>query len=148
MLFAQTIYPAVADGTVLSDETLLPIKTWIEKNTRYRISALPIVIASGNRLKMDLGLSGEQQRRSIAAYLPGQIIINNVVWDASSKTSISYLVHEMVHHAQTLNNAKFPCQQERNREAYSLQNKWLEENGESPLYSPEWIDKISNCPTP
>ena len=57
----------------------------------------------------------------------------------------SYLVHELVHHAQLLSRKKYECDAAKEREAYTLQNKWLLEHGERPLVSNQWIEKISSC---
>ena len=110
-----------------------------------KIHALPMVVASGFKLKTSLGLQGVQQARSVAAYLPGQIIINNIIWDPDSVRAHSYLVHEMVHHAQTLNAKRYACNDAKERDAYMLQNRWLVERGEDPIYDQDWIDEVSVC---
>ncbi|MBI3419289.1 MAG: hypothetical protein HY053_04060 [Proteobacteria bacterium] len=136
---------AVPDGTRISNDTLRPMAKWVENATHIKISTLPIVVASGIRLKTSLGLQGIQQARSIAAYLPGQIIINNIIWDPDSLRSQSYIVHEMVHHAQLLGGKSYPCNNAKEREAYLLQNRWLEEHGEDAIVSASWIDEMSTC---
>lgn len=139
------VQAAVPDGTRISPATLAPIARWVENTSGMRIHALPIVTASGFKLKTSLGLEGVQQARSVAAYIPGQIIINNIMWDPESLRSQSYLVHEMVHHAQTLAGRKYPCNDAKEREAYMLQNRWLAERGEDPIYSQEWINEMAVC---
>ncbi len=136
---------AVPDGTMISASVLSPIARWVEQASHMRIHSLPIVTASGFRLKTSLGLEGVQQARSIAAYLPGHIIINNIMWDPESMRSRSYLVHEMVHHAQTLSGRRYPCHNAREREAYLLQNRWLVEHGDDPIFSQDWINQASSC---
>lgn len=136
---------AVPDGTIISAAILSPIAHWVENASHMRIHALPIVTASGFRLKTSLGLEGVQQARSVAAYLPGQIIINNIVWDPESLRAQSYLVHEMVHHAQTLSGRTYPCHNMKEREAYILQNRWLAEHGGDSIYSQYWINQVSSC---
>ncbi len=145
LFFSINAQAAVPDGTVISAATLSPIARWVEKASHMRIHALPIVTASGFRLKTSLGLEGVQQARSMAAYLPGQIIINNILWDPESLRAQSYLVHEMVHHAQTLAGRKYPCHDAKEREAYLLQNQWLVEHGEDPIYDQGWINDVSAC---
>lgn len=137
---------AVPDGTVLSADVMAPLVSWVSKTTRVAIPAAPIATASGRILKTALGLEGVQQARSLAAYLPGQIIINNVIWDPESLRSQSYVVHELVHHAQLLSGRRYTCHEAKEREAYVLQNQWLTEHGEDPIVSQSWIDKMSACP--
>jgi len=136
---------STADGTIIQPETIKPLASWVEKETGVQMAALPITEASGMRLKTALGLQGVQQARAVAAYIPGQIIINNIIWDPQSLVSQSYLVHELVHHAQLFSGKTYPCPEAKEREAYTLQNKWLVEHGESPMVSEGWIDNISEC---
>lgn len=145
IFFSSEAKAAVPDGTIISASTMAPLARWVENASHMKIHALPIVTASGFRLKTSLGLEGVQQARSVAAYLPGQIIINNIMWDPESLRAKSYLVHEMVHHAQTLAGRTYPCHNAKERDAYILQNKWLVEHGEDPIYSQEWINEMSAC---
>jgi hypothetical protein len=136
---------SVADGTIIPDSTVQPLANWVEQQTGVKMAALPITEASGMRLKTSLGLEGVQQARAVAAYLPGQIFINNVIWDPESIVAKSYLVHELVHHAQLFSGKDYPCPEAKEREAYTLQNKWLVEHGEEPLVDEGWIDNMSQC---
>jgi hypothetical protein len=135
----------VADGTIIPPAQIQPLAGWVEQQTGVKMAALPITEASGMMLKTSLGLEGVQQARAVAAYLPGQIFINNVIWDPSSLVSQSYLVHELVHHAQLFSGKVYPCPEAKEREAYTLQNKWLLEHGEEPIVSDGWIDNMSQC---
>jgi hypothetical protein len=135
----------VADGTIIPPAQVQPLANWVQQQTGVKMAALPITEASGMMLKTSLGLEGVQQARAVAAYLPGQIFINNVIWDPSSLVSQSYLVHELVHHAQLFSGVTYPCPEAKEREAYTLQNKWLVEHGESPIVSDGWIENMSQC---
>jgi hypothetical protein len=135
----------VSDGTQISPETMKPLAQWVSYQTNVAIPALPIATASGSRLKTTLGLEGVQRARAVAAYIPGQIIINNIIWDPNSLVSQSYLVHELVHHAQLFSGKQYPCPEAKEREAYTLQNKWLVEHGQDPIVSEGWIADISAC---
>lgn len=137
---------AVVDGTVLPPTTLKPYANWVQTAMNVDMVSLPITVASGTRLKTSLGLKGVQQARAMAAYLPGQIILNNVAWDPQSLRSQSYLVHELVHHAQLISGRSYACDNAKEREAYSMQNRWLVEHGDEPIVSEDFINKISACP--
>lgn len=138
-------FASVDDGTKIPAEVLRPLAKWVEKNSGMRMKSLPLAVASRTILKTSLGLEGVQQARSVAAYLPGRIIVNSSNYDEESIVSKSYLVHEMVHHAQLLNRKKYPCHEAKEKEAYILQNRYLEEHGEDPIYSQRWIDEIARC---
>ncbi len=143
--FPESSRAAVRDGTIIAPATLRPLARWVEDATNTRIRVLPLAIASGRILKTSLGLRGVQQARAMAAYLPGQIIINNVIWDPESVRSQSYLVHEMVHHAQMLSGKRYPCPNAKEREAYTLQNRFLQEHDEDPMFGDHWIKRLSSC---
>jgi hypothetical protein len=145
LIFAAHAQAAVPDGTMISSDVVRPIAQWVEGATGKKVRVMPMVVASGTRLKNSLGLEGVQQARSVAAYIPGQIIINHIQWDPESINSVSYMVHEMVHHAQTLSGQKYACNNAKEGEAYTLQNRWLKEHGEDPIYDAEWIKDIATC---
>jgi hypothetical protein len=135
----------VSDGTILPPETVKPYANWVQTAMNVDMSSLPITTASGKQLKTSLGLKGVQQARAMAAYLPGRIILNNVAWDSESLRSQSYLVHELVHHAQLISGRHYACNDAKEREAYTLQNQWLIQHGEEPIVDQAFIDKISEC---
>lgn len=137
---------AVPDGAIIPPETIKPYADWVQQAMKVDMVSLPITTASGWRLKTSLGLVGTKEERVMAAYLPGQIILNNVAWDPRSLASQSYLVHELVHHAQLIGGKRYPCEAAKDREAYTLQNRWLVEHGDKPLISEDFINKISACP--
>ena len=133
------------DATIIPSETVAPLASWVEQATHTHMQALPRTIASSHKLQAALSLDGVQKARAAAAYLPGQIVISNVVWDPDSVRAQSYLVHELVHHAQLISRRVYPCHAAKEREAYMLQNEWLRQHGEEPLVTQEWIDHISSC---
>lgn len=144
-LISTPSFAVVEDGTNVDQNDVWPLMEWVESKVDVRVPGLPVVTASGTRLKTALGLQGIQQARSMAAYIPGQVILNHVAWDRQSVRSTSYLVHELVHHAQFFSKKKYACNNEKEREAYVLQNKWLAERGESPIVSERFINDISSC---
>jgi hypothetical protein len=145
VLCMSPLWSAVEDGTLISQKEMQPLAQWVGEAMQVKMRNLPIGVASGTRLKFTLGLQGAQRARSVAAYVPGQIIVNHVIWDPDSIRSQSYVVHELVHHAQALSGKRYPCQAAKEREAYVLQNRWLSERGEDPIVSDYWIDNKSAC---
>ncbi len=138
----------VEDDTEIASATVAPLASWVEQATQVPIPALPITTASGRRLKAVLSMTGVLNARAAAAYLPGQIVISNIMWDPESIRSQSYLVHELVHHTQLIGRKEYPCAAAKEREAYMLQNRWLEARGEEPLVAQEWIDRVASCAAP
>lgn len=50
-------------------------------------------------------------------------------WNEERPADVSILVHETVHHLQNLAGEKFLCPQEREKDAYRAQSKWLARSG-------------------
>ena len=46
-------------------------------------------------------------------------------WKGATPAEVSVLVHEMVHHLQTLAGSRFACPQEREQMAFRAQQRWL-----------------------
>ena len=55
-------------------------------------------------------------------------------WNAVSLTDQSELVHELVHHVQTIQNIPYQCAAAREELAYKLQVAWLREQGVTDPY--------------
>jgi hypothetical protein len=52
-------------------------------------------------------------------------------WTGSTPQEQSLLIHEMVHHLQSLGKLKYDCPQAREQVAYAAQEKWLGQSGRS-----------------
>ena len=70
-------------------------------------------------------------------------------WQGVTPAEVSVLVHEMVHHLQTLARLKFACPQEREQIAFQAQQRWLgafdtDLEREFEL-DPFWLLVNSNC---
>jgi hypothetical protein len=63
-------------------------------------------------------------------------------WTGKTPAELSILVHEIVHHLQTVDGIKFECPQEREDLAYKAQEKWLGLFGHS-LQSDFGLDSFS-----
>jgi hypothetical protein len=46
-------------------------------------------------------------------------------WTGKSPAELSVLVHEMVHHVQSVAGLKYACPEEREKAAYAAQREWL-----------------------
>lgn len=136
---------SVSDGTVIPQSTLVPLADWVGKATDVSIDILPSAVASDKKLQRALHIEDAQHAGAVGAYLSGRVIISNRVWDPSSLEAQSYLVHELVHHAQFISGRTYPCHAAKEREAYMLQSRWLTEHGLKPLVDQAWIDNISAC---
>jgi len=63
-------------------------------------------------------------------------------WTGGSPAELSILVHELVHHLQTLFHQGFACPADREKQAYATQERWLGMFGED-LESAFGIDRLT-----
>lgn len=136
---------AVSDGTVIADSALKPLAAWVSQATHVTIDLLPSAVASDKKLQKALHLEDVQHAGAVGAYLSGRLIISNRVWDPNSLEAQSYVVHELVHHAQFLSGRTYPCHAAKEREAYMLQSAWLLEHGLQPIVTQDWIENMASC---
>lgn len=81
----------------------------------------------------------------VGLYVPGAVVLSPDVWNPYSKPAVSYLIHEIVHHIQFMSGRRFACEDEREIEAYRLQNAWLAELGHPPLHDEGWVKARFSC---
>jgi hypothetical protein len=151
ILFLELPVPAraeVEDGSVVDPAIIEPLMRWVESQTGTKVPVLPQVIASRshfNRLLSRMGgrLSGRPQ----SLYVPGTVYMDSERWDPNEPTQIGLLVHELVHHAQYfMQHVTWPCSKAKENQAYSLQNRWLEQHDHAPFVNVAFITRAASCP--
>lgn len=136
----------VDEGTAITQGDMQPLAAWVSNRMNVDMSLLPEAVASDSKLEHSLRLDDDAEHAgAIGAYIPGRLVLSSAVWDPASLEAQSYLLHELVHHAQFLSGRDYPCHAAKEREAYTLQSAWLVEHGLKPLVTQEWIDKMSSC---
>jgi hypothetical protein len=129
----------------VSADFVAPLMKWVAAHTNVRVPSLPTVIASRELMVAKIGDPHRQSALARALYVPGQVVIDDSFWDPNDVQSVSFLVHELVHHAQLYRGIAYACNNTKEYEAYRLQNAWLAEHGESPVVDETWIAKMSRC---
>ncbi len=135
----------VPDGTKLDPAFVRGLMNWVEQKTGVRAPNHPAVIASREKFALVMKMNGVRYADARAIYIPGMVILDNEAWAADEPKQVSLLLHELVHHVQLFAKRKYPCAEAKEYEAYTLQNQWLEEQGEAPFASQSWIDAMSHC---
>jgi hypothetical protein len=135
----------VADGTRIASGLVGNLLSWITSQTGYVAPSQPVVLASEEKFQLVMQMKGVHYADARAMYIPGMVILDNNSWEESDPVQISLLVHELVHHAQLFSKRKYACADAKEYEAYSIQNKWLEQHGQAPFASQAWIDRMSRC---
>jgi hypothetical protein len=130
---ARSDVPAVVDETrVPLGAVVAVVAAWVADEIGVPVpEVLPEVRLSSRQTLADLSRAGGSGAspggaRVAALYDPeGGRIHLATGWTGRTPEEVSLLVHEMVHHFQSLGGAHFACPAEREREAYAIQDRWL-----------------------
>ncbi len=136
------------DGDRVPDSVVAPLMAWVEAQTGVKVPVLPRVVASRSQLTQIVSRMNGVAGRARALYVGGVVLLDHRMFDAEDSTQLSLLVHELVHYAQSFKRGPWACAQAKEVEAYTLQNKWLEERGHSPFVTASWINRMAACPAP
>jgi Domain of unknown function (DUF6647) len=73
-------------------------------------------------------IPADKRREVVSVYdtLRGVILLPDG-WTGRTPAELSVLVHEMVHHLQTVAELRYACPAEREKLAYEAQERWLEQ---------------------
>lgn len=128
---------------------IAPLMAWVQKETGVRVPALPRVEANRTKLLRIAAHLTSERGHARALYTGGAIVLDHYMFDAEDSTQLSFLVHELVHYAQSFRTTPVgSCSKAKEFEAYTLQNKWLQEQGHAPIVTASWIDRMAACPAP
>jgi hypothetical protein len=122
-----------------------PLMQWVAVRMSIPVAALPTVYASRERMVQKIGNPERQSALARALYVPGEVVIDDEFWDAKDTRTVSFLVHELVHHAQLMSGRAYACHNAKEWEAYKMQNMWLAEHGLPPAVEEKWIARMSDC---
>jgi hypothetical protein len=130
---AAGAFPAAAERPEGFDRRLDELVRWIAANSEYRASLrnLPtIVFLPAEQIRHAFSGSGmgyRSETSSVRAALTNGTIYLPDTFTLGRDDYI--LVHELVHHLQEESGQKFECLAAREREAYLLQTKFVQEHG-------------------
>lgn len=131
----------------ISPAFVAPLMAWVEREAGARVSGLPDVIASRERLeKIVFAQTDAPVGRPRSLFTGNTVVLDDVAWEPEDDMQVSLLVHELVHYAQRFMPASGVCRRANEKLAYALQNRWLEMRGHRPFARASWIERVSVCP--
>lgn len=135
------------DGTVVPSSVIAPLMSWVEAQTGVHVPYLPKVMASRSTLRNITSRMNTVGGRARAVYVGGMVVVDHNRFDEQDSTQLSLLIHELVHYAQSFTpRSQWACGKAKEKQAYTLQNRWLEENGHHPIVRASWIKRMASCP--
>jgi uncharacterized protein DUF6647 len=125
----NTSHSTAADAATLAATDI----AWIASKTGWKKNPVPIIKRTSTEEMAKLffgsadGINGIRplalyDKEQHALYLAYEIDLNALL-------GRSILVHELVHHLQTVNEVEFKCPEAAEAQAYQLQGEWLREHG-------------------
>lgn len=137
--------PVKAETGVIPSSFVIPLMQWVAVRMSVPVTDLPIVYVSRERMREKIGDPQRQSAMARALYVPGEVVIDSEFWDPQDTRTVSFLVHELVHHAQLVSGRPYACHNAKEWEAYKLQNMWLAEHGLPPAVQEKWIAHMADC---
>lgn len=143
-------------GTVrLEPNIVVSLIAWIVARTEWVVKEPPTICFVTNTKLVEMAYGGEGKSNDPninALYAPkSHIVYLSEKWNPNDLRDRSYLLHELIHHLQALNNVKAACLAANERPTYELQLEWLRGQGIQDPYKFLDIDEftivlISQCP--
>ncbi len=133
---------------IVSISQIRPLVEWVETNTNLMLLPRPYVFVSRealSKLKGDEANAQLANHERIAAYYHGTIFISDEYWHPGDIADESVLVHELVHYAQDVGGESYACANQREEEAYRMQNLYLLEHGEKKFLDKSDMDRLAVC---
>lgn len=123
------------------------LSDWVAAAMQLKPAQRPlVVIANTEKYLQALRVGGSRNRETRFIQLPGTMIFDTDAVDTDNPIIKSQIVHGLVHYYQLLNKRDAPCVELREFEAFTLQNRWLEEQGERGFISPVTLARWEQCP--
>jgi hypothetical protein len=148
LVFMLALFPAApasSEEANISPQLTASLMNWVSAHTGIRVNYLPRVIASRQAMVQRIGDPLRNAALARALYVPDLVVVDDEFWDEDDIRTQSFLLHELVHHAQYISGRVYPCQKAKEWEAYHLQNLWLAERGLPPAVEESWIARMAQC---
>ena len=112
------------------------VMLWLTANFELAIAAVRLALVTVPEVElvaMRYGIATAARPGEVVAVYedPSHTIYLSDNWTGSTPAELSVLVHEMVHHLQSVSDMRFACPAEREIVAYRAQEAWLNLFGES-----------------
>ncbi|MDZ7726171.1 MAG: hypothetical protein U5L75_01150 [Candidatus Campbellbacteria bacterium] len=124
-------------------DVMLELITWLNENTTYHISQIPVFYFDSDDPHVDTASSISLTYRNRYNY----IVLREEI-DYTDDTGNKYLVHELVHHAQFLKRKRYDCEGQAEAQAYRVENQYIQMKKDPNSFSkmPESIiEELASC---
>ena len=152
---AKEFSPTESSHPRLGGEIVKRLLAWIVVKTGLSVKQPPTIrfVPAARLVELYYGKNKEVVKIGVKGLYDNKSHIVRLLdsWDSSNLRDLSYLLHELVHHLQVVNNVEVECQARYDLQAYHLQFEWLHEQGIQDPYEFLNINQVtvfaaSQCP--
>lgn len=121
---------SIAMADTISQNEMVVLTEWVAEQMSVPSHSVPSVrLVSENSMADVLHRTNQSDFRKVFAVYSNGTIYLTEDWTGDTLGEQSILVHEIVHYLQDVNDLPSACPAEREKDAYTIQNKWLREHG-------------------
>jgi Domain of unknown function (DUF6647) len=112
-------------------KAIIDLMAWIGARTEWVVQEPPSICYVTNAQLEEMADGKEKESKHLtinALYAPkSHVVYLSENWNPGDLRDRSLLLHELVHHLQTLNHVEAPCLAKNELQAFQLQLAWLRE---------------------
>ena len=133
-------------------EIIMALMIWLGANTNFNVDVPEPKVLFVTQDQLEQAYYGGEKYEGVTLHgfydTKLNLIILPDVWDRTDPWSISVLLHETIHYLQDVNQIKYSCVEEMEKDTWPLQKQYLkEEHNFDWDYDKLWHLLISNCPS-
>ena len=133
-------------------EIIMAMMIWIGANTNYNVDVLEPKILFVTQDQLEQAYYGGEKYEGVTLHGFYDTKLNLIIlpdtWDRTDPWNISVLLHETIHYLQDVNQMKYPCIEEMEKDTWPLQKQYLKEQHNFDWdYDKLWHLLISSCPS-
>ena len=137
---------------MIMKEIIMALMIWLGANTNYNVDVPEPTVWFVTQYQLEQAYYGDKNYEGTILYGFYDITLNLIIlpdtWDRTDPWNISVLLHETIHYLQDVNQMKYPCVEEMEKDTWPLQKQYLkEEHNFDWDYDKLWHLLISSCPT-
>ena len=133
-------------------EIIMALMIWIGANTNYNVDVLEPKILFVTQDQLEQAYYGGEKYEGVTLHGFYDTKLNLIIlpdtWDRTDPWNQSVLLHETIHYLQDVNQIKYPCIEEMEKDTWPLQKQYLKEQHNFDWdYDKLWHLLISSCPS-
>ena len=133
-------------------EIIMALMIWLGANTNFNVDVPEPTVLFVTQNQLEQAYYGGEKYKGVTLHGFYDTKLNLIIlpdtWDKTDPWSISVLLHETIHYLQDVNQIKYSCVEEMEKDTWPLQKQYLkEEHNFDWDYDKLWHLLISNCPS-